>query len=286
MSGEIFIPECFSLEPEAAEVIRKTLNDPADAADVQHIVDRVFVPEMPDALETMPRSGMELDRLLLAATVLYWPQAVKCYENLKWPMKLLHDTLLDVRTWSLHHHRNYGVWGLCWDGALFIRAQMRALVVRFGRLQCNTNYPLWKELQDPDGKWLLPKGCQVINLHIPEHGAMPLQGCLDSMEQMREFYRIYRPEIEWQAFVCHSWLLDPQLAELLPPSSNIVQFQKLGTIIGEPDKKTDTIFRVFGVKAVQEGVSSVPWTTSMQKTLGKFVLDGGEFHPAWMVIPR
>ena len=286
MIDEIFIPECFNLAPEAAEVIRSTWHAAEYRQALAYLEEKFFAAEVPESADKLPWKGDEAGKLLLTAAVAYYPSAVKLYQERKWPLELLQDTMDDFRVWSQHHYDNFGTWGLIWDGAAFIRSQMHGFVVRFGRLQCNTIYPLWKELCTPDGKVILPKGTQVINLHIPASGALNIDESLKSMEKMKEFFRIYRPEIEWRAFVCHSWLLDVQLRKLLPETSNIIKFQKLGMIIDEPEKQADTVFRVFGVKAVKDGVASIPWTTSMQKILGKFILDGGEFHPGWMIIPR
>ena len=283
---EIFIPECFKLEPGAVETINAVWQDVKYKNALEYLHKNFFSAEIPESADKLPWKGDELGKLLLTAAAAYYPHAVELYEKLQWPVELLYDTMLDFRVWSLHHKENYGTWGLSWDAATFIRCHLLGRIIRFGRLQCNTIYPLWKELVDPAGKWVLEKGMQVINLHIPAIGPMTPEECRKSMEKMQEFFRIYRPELDWRAFICHSWLLDPQLQELLPESSNIVQFQKLGTIIPEPEKVSDAVFRVFGVKAVNDGVDSVPWKSSMQKILGKFLLDGGVLHSAWMVIPR
>lgn len=286
MRKDIIVPECFQLEQGAVDVIKATWHDPHYADALTHLEQDFFAAEIPVAADKMPWDDDERGKLLLTAGAAFFPRAVALYEKLQWPMKILYDTMLDFRVWTLHHRQNFGSWGLIWDAAAFIRCHLQGRVVRLGRLQCNTSYPLWKELSDPNGCWTLEKGTQVINLHIPATGPMPVESCIDSMKQMREFFRVYRPEIDWQAFVCHSWLLDPQLQDLLPESSNIVQFQKLGTIIEETDKVSDAVFRVFGAKAAKEGIDSVPWTTSMQQTLGKFLSGGGVLHSGWMVIPR
>jgi hypothetical protein len=40
----------------------------------------------------------------------------------------------------------------------------------------------------------------------------------------REFFGHHFPDEPVSHFVCHSWLLDPQLVEYLPERSNIVRF--------------------------------------------------------------
>jgi hypothetical protein len=64
-------------------------------------------------------------------------------------------------------------------------------------------------------------GGGVLDVHIPESGS-PLDpaACDASFERAREVYP------DHHTAQCTSWLLDPQLAEALPPVSNIVRFQR------------------------------------------------------------
>jgi hypothetical protein len=64
-------------------------------------------------------------------------------------------------------------------------------------------------------------GDGVLDVHIPETGS-PLDpvACDASFGRAREVYPNHHTA------QCTSWLLDPQLAETLPPASNIVRFQR------------------------------------------------------------
>lgn len=64
-------------------------------------------------------------------------------------------------------------------------------------------------------------GDGVLDVHIPESG-LPLDpgACDASFARAREVFPGHHTAM------CHSWLLDPQLAGVLPPDSNIVRFQR------------------------------------------------------------
>ncbi len=83
--------------------------------------------------------------------------------------------------------------------------------------------------------------------------------CDRSLERAREFFARCYPEERYAIATCHSWLLDPQLQERLPPASNILRFQRrfqiayvspeefdqgtLGFVFGDPDQPLDALPR-------------------------------------------
>lgn len=70
------------------------------------------------------------------------------------------------------------------------------------------------------------RGEDVVNVHIPRRGG-PLDpiACDESIVRAREFFTRHFPERP-VAFVCHTWILDEQLADYLPATSNIIRFQQ------------------------------------------------------------
>lgn len=75
----------------------------------------------------------------------------------------------------------------------------------------------------------LPPGTCAIGTHIP--GNMPLEprACDASFTRARDFVASHFPDRP-AAFICHSWLLDPQLADYLQAESNLVRFQRRFTL--------------------------------------------------------
>jgi len=70
-----------------------------------------------------------------------------------------------------------------------------------------------------------PAQAGAWNTHIPESGPLDPAACDASFARAVAFFRA-RGDETTAAFECHSWLLDPQLAEYLPAESNILNFQR------------------------------------------------------------
>lgn len=86
------------------------------------------------------------------------------------------------------------------------------------------------DLSCEDWEKVLEYGDPMLSIHIPADGPMTPEISLCSLRKAAEFFRTYYPDMPWKGFWCHSWLLDPFLRTLLPPSSNILRFQELGML--------------------------------------------------------
>ena len=111
------------------------------------------------------------------------------------------------------------------DGVWSLPLAFRGALYPLGRLTFERIAPA------PDGADFppLPPGTCAIGTHIPDTGPLDPQACDASFAQARDFLAHHfadRPA----AFICHSWLLDPQLAEYLPAESNLVRFQRRFTL--------------------------------------------------------
>ena len=249
------------------------LSDGARRADAETFRARYLGPNAPGGTPAAPApDALEASGLLqLAAVLRALPDARLAYRALGWPEAALRETLSDVGIWARHHFRNYGCWGLAWIGTTWIARQLRAEVVRLGRLQC--------ELEREHA------GRPVIGLHIPEDGPLDPAACRRSFGRMVEFFARHRPGYAYVGATCESWFLDPQLESVMGPDSNMVRFRQWGEpyACGEP---SDAVFRVFGVKAVAEGVDAVPHATRLQRALAEFLRRGGVPRTGGIFIPR
>ena len=64
------------------------------------------------------------------------------------------------------------------------------------------------------------------NVHVPESGPLDPAACDASFAAAAPFFAATFGDTTTRDFVCHSWLLDDQLAEYLPANSNILAFQR------------------------------------------------------------
>jgi hypothetical protein len=126
---------------------------------------------------------------------------------------------------------------------------------------------------------VLAKGDPTLDLHIPQDGPMDHQHCGEALRQALAFYPRYYPALPApRAFTCYTWLLDPQYSDLLPPTSNIVRFQREFRCFPLPSDDLDPFFRVFGGKPAD--LHAAPRDTTLRRAMLDHTLAGGAFRQA------
>lgn len=243
----------------------------------------------------------DLFRMMLIVGMI--DHAFKVYKEKNIPEEILLENLLDVPIWLEYYMENISHPGFQWRILGWCRMLWEGKILKFGRLQLETEL-FYKEdfnlycteegktvfaKEEEAGKnWtcLLAKGDRIIGIHIPASGPLKKELCIESFRRMRQYLAEYRPDIRYKAIHCHSWLLDPQLREILPENSNILSFHTLGHVRACGTFESETIGRVFGQKGEKEGINSVPHKTGMQKRLAAFAAKGGKFDDGVMLITR
>jgi hypothetical protein len=94
-------------------------------------------------------------------------------------------------------------------------------------------YALEGEVFLPKTEWdlILQKGDTVVDMHIPSGKKdLTVEAMRASLRQAADFFET-RSSPRWpakpiKAWFCHTWFFTPQLQELLPPTSAIVNFQR------------------------------------------------------------
>lgn len=273
------------------------------------------------------------------------------YERKGWTDEMFGGVLRDIKLWADHclvNEHTFGISrGLCSEIS-WITAQCMGQVLRFGRLQCNSESAFPDERMilgsRKDGSWIvvmrkeydlnaqglialegepvaahcLPmeenstrfRGCTVrrdgsidpvfrdfpkneweilvkpgdfsINLHIPADGPLAPEECRESFRRMIDFFR--KEGKDPKAFICHSWILDPQFARILPENSNLTAFQKLGQISTSPGG-SEAYRRVFGFNLKPENAHLLPHPTKMQQAFIRFIREGGSFRSGSLSLP-
>ena len=279
-SLEQFI-EISELDSAEASALKTLLADKETVKLAESIAEQTFINGHFENIPYFPE-GAYLSQAWFVAAFLSFDNSYERYQKLNFPEAVWLDSMTDLKIWLRNELHNRNVIGLGklarpWEVAMY-----QGVVSRHGRLECNTscNYKR-SNLTDRSGKTILKTGDQVINLHIPEAGAMDMDACGRSLQKMAEFFAKYRSDYQWKGFLCESWLLDRQLEALLPETSNILKFQKLG-IKYTLDCPSDAIVRIFGVDDWQ----SVPVKTSLQRNAAEFLKNGGAFLEEGIFIPR
>ncbi len=131
----------------------------------------------------------------------------------------------------------------------------------------------------PPGEWtaVLAGGDPVLGIHIPAGAPLTPESCGDAMRAAAAFFPEYFPEYAFRAFTCATWLFDPQLADYLPPESNLVRFQSQFYRYPVPGANDRQIMeRVCG--RVYERPADMPRATSLQRIVADHMAAGGRWY--------
>lgn len=126
-----------------------------------------------------------------------------------------------------------------------------------------------------DWDLLLTQGQPVVNLHIPRCGPLTPQAVDISLASAREFFAMQK--FPFHIGVCDSWLLDPALAHIAAPGSNIYQFMQrfFKYPVGNDSSAIDYLFE----HGMNDPASLVAQgKNSLQKSVGAYLLSGGRLH--------
>lgn len=237
------------------------------------------------------------------------PRFFALHRNQGIPQSITIATLGDLKLWILECFRKNACWGI--DEFQWLLSHFRGQLYRIGRLQYRMepfgfDYLYFKNRKNRktlllytgnkqarggyrviadaridskrvfpmDDEWqcILKKNQLAPAVHIPAGEPLTTDDCLASLQQAREFLGEQFPDMQVEAFTCHSWLLDPQLGKLLPPASNIVRFQQLFHLF--PIQGADDLQcreRLFD----NQDPSSLRNKTSLQKSVAAFMDSGG-----------
>lgn len=178
------------------------------------------------------------------------------------------DTLFDVGLQVANYEVRTGRPGF--DGAFWVWQHFRAESFTVGRLQ----YEKIVLDFDADDRAGFRCGDAAVGVHIPALGPLSPEECDASLARARTFFA----DIDAHAGVCFSWLLDPQLIELLPASSNIVAFQQRFTISDEPRRLADSDVVRFVFGHLPADLGTLPRDTAVARAVLEHLDGGGHWY--------
>ena len=250
-------------------------------------------------------TAAELPRFLLLCVVANYGTLERLYREKRWPEIMFREIAGDLSCWLNTLERDLGGYGLTPRIFEWCRAWLTGQVKSFGRLQGEDIHFFGLDrsvYRLPDGGLRserafqpgnpprpdLVRGDKVINIHIPAAGALTREACVASLRRMRDFAADFHPDYDYRAFICESWLLDPRFQEILRPSSNILQFQKLGRLMPLPeiDQTGEVRWRIWGEAGRNMPAEKLPVSNSMEEGVARFLRDGGKFQAGLLVIFR
>lgn len=133
----------------------------------------------------------------------------------------------------------------------------------------------------PKSEWktIFENGDSVLSVHIPNKGTLTSEACEESYCRAKEIFAKSYPEFKFKAFYCHSWLLDPQLRELLSEHSNILAFQKKYTFYFGKTQGNDVFNFVFKTNYEKDmDFNCLSEDTSLQRALKNHYINGKQIY--------
>lgn len=203
--------------------------------------------------------------LVVAPWTVEYLQGVGLSEQLAW------EALRDVGRHAAIFRRVHGVAGV--DAAWWVTLCLRGELLELGRLQYN-RFTLGNGDESPP--WYSPAeaaargqgfghGDECIGIHIPEGPPLDPRRVDESFEMAADLFLRIFPSVGRRVATCRSWLLDPQLADYLPSSSRILDFQRRFELVpeGEPGDR-DVLQFVFRAGSEVE-LESLPQRTTLER---------------------
>jgi len=134
----------------------------------------------------------------------------------------------------------------------------------------------------PRDQWapVLCPGDPVIGLHIPADGRLSPAGVDAALDEIRAFAAAYFPEYRYRAFTCNSWLMDPQLENMLDPDANIVRFASRFTRL---TRKSDgnAVFHFVFLTPEPVPPETLPENTRLHRALKAHYLAGRRIYESY-----
>lgn len=152
---------------------------------------------------------------------------------------------------------------------------MKGNLIQIGRLQ----YEVDVENFDKLDRYFKEKH-QYIYVHIPRGENLNEKDVNESFNLADKYIKKYYPELENQllAYYTQSWLLSPEVKEILPIDSNIIKFQGKFTIVEYEENISDFLNFVFDVVLDNVKYNDLSDKTILQKELKKRLLNGDKLH--------
>jgi hypothetical protein len=238
----------------------------------------VRIPPLPEALGSLRRWMFVY---VFAAAL----PAVRAYHRERGiPDDVSWATLADLGRQMAVHRKREGESGF--DDPVWVTLHFSGAIYQLGRLQFER-----VRLGNTAGAAMLAQGVgdgpgtPALSVHIPGYyGPFTPGQCDESFALARAFFARHFPEERYDLAICYSWLLDEQLAEYLPETSNIVRFQRRFTPIYEqPDDDAMTLRFVFGLRT-DLPLDSYPQRSTLERAVIGHIRSGRHWHggAGWM----
>lgn len=117
-------------------------------------------------------------------------------------------------------------------------------------------------------------GKNAVGVHIPAGTKLDVRSNLLSFKGALDFFDRYYPELEMSGMVCESWLLSPQIEEVMGKKTNISRFGDMFDRFDIGDTKGNGVFRFVYGHAEPCPVDELQEETSLQRKMKAYMKTG------------
>lgn len=211
--------------------------------------DLILKKRLPDLLKGKTAAIKKSEPLEnLALILLALPYTYEKYRQMQIDDSVFISTFSDIKIWCDNAFEQYGVKGLV--NIRWIAKHLSLRIFRIGRLQYE--FSRFAILPNAGIKNIIScpyrLGEKCITLHIPQGEKLDNALCRQSLEDATEFFSKHFPDYKYRCYTVITWLLNPELGEVLGKDSNIVKFGKMFTLLGRVPDSDMNERRVFGYK--------------------------------------
>lgn len=192
----------------------------------------------------------------------------KLYKSKNLPDDCFEGFLKDIKAKWSECLSNYSVDGV--SNFTWYERFLNCTRFSLGRLQFEPKVFRWDDVTIEACN--LKKGDTIIAVHIPGGEKLLKEDCEASFLRAEQFFNSFKKDGALP-FICITWLLHPSLREILPETSNILQFADFFRCVYSADQE-DQLIRIFG-KVDFKDKEKLPEKTSLQRTYKKHLLNGG-----------
>ena len=167
---------------------------------------------------------------------------------------IIFETFRDVTLRATLYYQKTEKAGISKEDVIWFRHLMNVDMFKVGVLQFQPFEMIYLDEEtisehymtfSKEQKLSLPNGAPVINCHIQSNADLSPDRVTASLQDAKDFFMRVFPKKQFQAFLCYSWLLYPQMAKRLSPESRIRKFYQLFMIIGECNDSEQAIENLF-----------------------------------------
>lgn len=177
------------------------------------------------------------------------------YTSKKIPIHYFYQSLYDLNYRLVRYFDQHKIYGLSqkdirwltplFNGEIFDLCSLRFQLSYFDVHEIERSGYDAMVLSKP-WKEYLPQNTPIITIHILKDADLRPHKVEESLRLAKSFFKAYFNDHLYEVLVCRTWMLYEPTSELLPSSSNIVQFAKRFKIIAKNNNAKQALDRIYG----------------------------------------